>query len=442
MPAIVTQAEIDRRTYTIRPVVFIGPRPCDYCGSMASDRRALSTEVRRGKMYICYLRQPGFDWGASLVLCGQCRATWMMWRARFGFDLHTHPKIAPCGPQCLAKRGGRRAQLQAQRSLATDRTQLFYFGKAIDGLPNVNASPPIMGHRVAMFALPILQRQLYYESIGKADELVRQIFLRAQLGQIGVPRYQLDGFLIVVEIFVSAHTAPRGALTIPSAGERSLGLHVVDYSGYQAGGNIIQFWNSWGSNWGRHGYGSMSRAYLDSYFREAWVMRNARYGPSLDKLSTPPPMPPKELRRRLMIENPRYILRQRKGIQETWRIVLYETVSPTTGDPVECVQIQTGFGLKMGWCFLRHRPSVTEILELYVWPTFRRMEVGTTLEELAVERTKAWGNPELRLILNEGDAVVGPPRSAARQFAVARGYRWAWRIDVAPRRTGTASKRV
>lgn len=115
--------------------------------------------------------------------------------------------------------------------------------------------------------------------------------------------------------------------------------------------------------------------------------------------------------------------------------------SPWTGQPVGCVEIANGFGLKMGWAFFRYLPpNVVEVPELFVWPTFRRMGVGRMLEDLATVYARLWECSEIRLMMNEADAVTGPPRAAARLFAQAHGYRWQWRQEIAPRHPATAYK--
>jgi hypothetical protein len=45
------------------------------------------------------------------------------------------------------------------------------------------------------------------------------------------------------------------------------------------------------------------------------------------------------------------------------------------------------------------------------------MAIGRFLEDVAVDYATAWGCGELYLMMNEADAVVGPPHAAARLFA-------------------------
>lgn len=83
-----------------------------------------------------------------------------------------------------------------------------------------------------------------------------------------------------------------------------------------------------------------------------------------------------------------------------------------------------------------------EVPELFVWPTFRRMGIGRELEAIAQDISRAWDCSELQLMMNEADAIIGPPRAAARKFGEAMGYRWRWRAGVAPRTSATGIKRL
>lgn len=332
-------------------------------------------------------------------------------------------------------------------SLFGNTTETFLLAKRMDGQPTRNGSPLIMGLRTGYFLFRPFTKQEYYESIGDVDELVRQIKFSVQLQQIGFPRWMADSYLLVFEVFKSAHHASGGVLTMPNAGEASLGLHCVLWTGYLNNGSELTFLNSWGKGWGEQGFGSVSRDYLLRYFHEAFVIRRAKWGPTPSKfhLVAPHSMTEQEFRQRLMVTNPRFVVRERRGSGETWRYELFEASSPSTEEPVECLNIQNGFGMGMGWAFVRHRqavPWITEILELFVWPTFRRMGVGSALEELSRGRAQLWQSSELHLMLHEADSVIGPLRGAARGFALARGYQWRWHNRVAPRRTGTAVKIV
>jgi GNAT superfamily N-acetyltransferase len=448
MDVVLNQKTINRWIYEAEPHQFVLPPTCDVCGE-SKVTEVVSRGIDRGRMYIVRHSNPGFDPSAALAFCEECWPRWLMWRARMGFDLHwEHSYGAACHAGCLARQGGRRTQLLAQMSMLTSRTDGFFAQKSIDGMPAINGSPLLMAMRMSHFLYRMLQRQAYYESIGDPTEVQSQLLRAFQLSEIiGVPRAQTDGILIIVEAFESWYKAPGGDVGMPKPGDKSIGLHCVHLTHYSDSGAILGFWNSWGSGWGKRGHGTISFEYLEMYFYEAFVTRRARFGPAAWNFASPPDdMTRQDLRGRLMLQTWRQRIRKRGLHGENWVVEVYETPSPTTGRRVLCAEVQNGFGLRLGWAFLRdhHGPDghVLEITELFVWPTFRRMGIGRFLEDVAVDYAAAWGCGELHLMMNEADAVVGPPRAAARLFAQALGYQWRWRNEVAPRRMATAIKSV
>jgi GNAT superfamily N-acetyltransferase len=450
MAFVITQQEINRRTFEVAPHPRVAPTVCDQCGS-AGVYRILSHEINRGRMFIVGSGSPAFDPSAVLVFCRACYPHWLMWQARMGYDLHEHRSNAPCQRPCIAKAGGRRAQFEAQMSLLTDRSESagFFAQKQIDGLPRVNGSYLLMGQRTARFMYRMVTRQQYYESTSDAAEVKRQFLRAAQMHRLRVAR-AADHILISVEAFQSWYDAPRGAIALPGVGDASIGHHCVYLSGYEDHGNRFRFANSWGQRWGNRGYGTLSYEYLTRYLQEAFVLRIARYGPAAWNFSKPEAgVDPDEFRRRMRLEAPRQRIRRRRSKGENWVIEVFETASPTTGYPVLCVEIQNGFGLKLGWAFFRQNPightRILEITELFVWPTFRRMGIGRMLDEIAIEYAEAYGCGEIHLMMNEADAVLNPPdspRTRARSFGGTLGYEWRWRNNVAPRRPATGVKRL
>ena len=294
-----------------------------------------------------------------------------------------------------------------------------------------------MGCRVGFLISTPADRQLYYESIADPDEVRRQVTEMNRLRWIGVPRYALDHHALVFWTFESAHHAPMGNIPYPRSGDKSIGLHCVLVDSFDEATESFRIQNSWGLGWGDHGYGYVSLEYLRKFHHETFVTRCARWGPSPYKSMRliAAAADPHKTRRLWSIENPRAVSNMRmKGYR--LRSVHYETTSPTTGDDVSCYEITNGFGLRMGLCFLRHRTEgtpLTEITELFVWPTFRRMGIGKWLESAAVEEAKYRGSLEIQLVMNEADAVIGSPRGRARKFGAACGYSWRWRQGTGPR---------
>jgi len=443
---VMNQAEIDRRTYNLKPGQFAKVEACIVCGAVPVTHVA-SSEARRGRFFLIRPRDTAFDPARCVALCAKCWSQWLMWRARMGFDVHTHGPTDVCDRSCLAQNGGRWAQLAAQMSLLGNRADMFFVGKAIDGLPRVNGGHLIMGQRTACFLLRSVHRQVYYEMLPDAHHAQRLLLESAFWAEtLVIPRAHIDRVIVVVEAFESWRTARNGAIQLPAPGDRSIGLHTVLLTHYAQSGGTLGFVNSWGPRWGDRGYGTMPFEYLERHFFDALVVRRARWGPSSWKLRRAEDRSPRELRRRLLVENPRVRGRLRIGRDENWQTDVYETLSPSTDEPVTCVEITNGFGLKMGWAFFRllrtESMDVIEVPELFVWPTFRGMGVGRLLNDFAVGYARLCECSEIRLMMNEADAVVGSPRAAARLFAQACGYRWKWRQEVAPRRVGTAYMKI
>lgn len=441
-----TQRAIDDATFNVPSRAFGPPWQCDKCGT--TDRcRIFSPHTHRGRTYIAFHGTPEFDIAVVLLLCEVCWPRWLMWRAREGYDLHLHGAAATCGPTCLARQSGRQTQLISQLSLFEGLDDQFFLCKEFDGLPNHNGTYLLNAERLRYFLHRTAYKQAYYESTSEVDELVRQILAIAQLEEIGLERSKQDGHLVVFEAFESAYGAPAGVIPMPGPGEKSIGLHSVPIVGYRDSGAELLFRNSWGRGWGDRGHGSVSAAYLSRYMHEAMTVRRAVHGRTpwtfhnapLDSLTN------RQLRDRLRIVNPTIVWRRRIARGESWRFEAYQTISPSTNAVVECLNIQNGYGQRLGWTFLRYMSDgtrvVAELPELFVWPAFRRMGVGRALEEFVAERACVNGTSEIHLLLNEADAVLAR-RSVARHFATSLGYEWSWRNEVAPRRTGTAIKKL
>lgn len=444
MTFVMNQRLIDRETFNLALGPFADASDCVVCGATPVTHVA-SPVARRGRLYLTRPREPDFDPSQCVALCGECWPRWLMWRARMGFDLHTHGPSGECNPSCLARHGGRRAQFVSQMSMMEDRNAGFFVVKAIDGLPRVNGSHLVMAQRSSSFMFRPSHRQHYYETLPDAEQAQRLLLESARWGPegLGISRAYIDHVIIAVEAFESWYKAPRGAIPMPTPGDRSIGLHAVLLTGYKDSGAVLSFINSWGRDWGDRGYGTLPFEYLQRYYFDAVVTRQARWGLTSAKLAHAENLSKRDLRHRFLVENPRYRGRLRIADDDNWQTCLYELHSPWTERIVACVEIANGFGLKMGWAFFRYLPpNVIEVPELFVWPTFRRMGVGRTLDEFATDYARLWECSEIRLMMNEADAVVGPPRAAARLFGQACGYQWKWRQEVAPQRPATAFKTI
>jgi GNAT superfamily N-acetyltransferase len=415
---------------------------CQKCGETSEKMRQFSAQPTRGDLYIAEIAHAGGN--PVYRLCSSCSARTLQWDAQLGFDIHSHAFTQTCDSNCFTKQNGRLSQF-ASLSLADSRRR-FALVKVIDGQPKVNGTPAIFSCRLNYFIGGAYARQMYYESIDDPAEVARQLILNEKLRWSGVLYTMRDCHQMVVEWFESSYNAPGGIIQIPSPGEKSIGFHAITVEGYDPEAETFNFWNSWGSGWGDRGYGKISLDFVRRYHNETFVVRHARWGPSPAKLDQMEKAQEnsKEIRRLWIIENPRFGYTVR-GKGRNPKVTYYYTISPTTGVPVTCIELKTGFGLRMAWLFLRHSSDAiqySEITELYVWPLYRRMRLGTELEHAAVEEARIQGSSQIRLLMNDADHIIGPPRAAAREFAKACGYHQWWRTTVQPRARMTGTKSI
>jgi C1A family cysteine protease len=76
------------------------------------------------------------------------------------------------------------------------------------------------------------------------------------------------------ESLESAATAQSGLITMPGRSERVIGGHAVLAVGYDTTRRLFTIRNSWGSEWGDHGYGYMPFSYLlGKLSTDFWTIR-------------------------------------------------------------------------------------------------------------------------------------------------------------------------
>lgn len=71
------------------------------------------------------------------------------------------------------------------------------------------------------------------------------------------------GFNCYANLF-SKYTTTTGNITYPVNRERYIGGHAVLLVGYDDGTQLYTFMNSWGTNWGKKGYGTIPYRYLEN----------------------------------------------------------------------------------------------------------------------------------------------------------------------------------
>lgn len=75
--------------------------------------------------------------------------------------------------------------------------------------------------------------------------------------------YPAIGGFTCFESLESASTAATGDVPMPSAGEGEIGGHCVMFVGYDDVARMLTFQNSWGTSWGKTGYGRLPYGYVE-----------------------------------------------------------------------------------------------------------------------------------------------------------------------------------
>jgi C1A family cysteine protease len=71
---------------------------------------------------------------------------------------------------------------------------------------------------------------------------------------------------------MSDETVKNGRLPLAVASDHVLGGHALCLVGYNDERRELKFINSWGKDWGDHGYGYMPYDYADRFVTESWAI--------------------------------------------------------------------------------------------------------------------------------------------------------------------------
>jgi GNAT superfamily N-acetyltransferase len=166
--------------------------------------------------------------------------------------------------------------------------------------------------------------------------------------------------------------AHRGA--IPEIGSKSeiIGIHYVSLVGYADGPKRLRFANSWGSEWGDGGYGTLSYDYYEKWACEAWVASSDfdSRQVAIEALAKGPP--------------------RRKSPDGSLELMWGVEDPPRTSSAIHCREIYDPVNdERMGWAFATTRGGFLDIEEFFVRPAYRRKGHGTRiarmLSDLSVE---------------------------------------------------------
>lgn len=205
--------------------------------------------------------------------------------------------------------------------------------------------------------------------------------------------------LASLEITEQWFRAPSGRIAPPHPSDAPAGGHVVVIEGYDETKAEFKFWNSWGTDWGDHGYGYIPFEVFEKIWDEGWRMRFTGH-----------PARPQDSGYPMFKAN--WGLTERAG--GTWH----------------CCELATRDDERVGWWFARQCDDGIEVEEFFVRPQFRGTGHGKKLIEEIVKLATERQLP-LKIWISFADA--GPDNVSLIQKLIAplglslkpSGVRWA-----------------
>ena len=274
--------------------------------------------------------------------------------------------------------------------------------KQIDGLGG-EWSYKCFAYRALNFHLSRIG-PLWFEPLRGFDELYQEAYFQALAHQQNVPAPDIGDVSTTIEVFRSVFSAPTNEWPMPELDEAPIGRHTVSIVGIQ-GEDTLYFEHGW-SDWPKDfQIGNISRKYIDSYATELWASRRYGAGP------------------------PEYASiwkkRGRRGSETIanepeLRIRWWESASVQDNAPGEVVALTLSGNIRVAVALVLYEPEEATIMDLFVWPGYRRCRYATLLEETVAQRAALRGIRKLSAIVLDADVIRGAER--ATQFLASKGY--------------------
>jgi GNAT superfamily N-acetyltransferase len=270
---------------------------------------------------------------------------------------------------------------------------------------------PVFSRRAINFNIGS-QMPIFYEPTSGFDRLWLDSLLQGKAIAYCPPRVQGD-VGVSIKVYPSIFDSEDGVIPIPSEGEPSIGEHYLAVLGVKDSETLIirNSWSGWQHKAGGIGY--LTRQYFEEYGTEGIVTRIWNYGPDADTADA-------LLRCNDQKEfNRMWRRRQRYGTQDSVpggasiSLNWYGCWSLDLEGPAEVLMVKLDRHIPVAIAILIHRieSSVSDISDLFVWPSYRRMGFGLLLESYAAERAREFGVSDLGIYLWNSDAIKGKDRA-------------------------------
>jgi GNAT superfamily N-acetyltransferase len=311
------------------------------------------------------------------------------------------------------------------RVLTTSPRDNWALAKQIDGLGG-EWTYDLFAQRAANFHMPMAVVPYFYEPVGEFHRLVLEARLQELMAIYGIPMHERGRVSVSLEYFASTLMSEDGNIELPVEQDRYMGRHSVRIVGVP-GQDRVSFLTPW-KGWAQgDGYGELSSEYFRAHGTAAYVSRPVSRGP----LSV------SEAEQLLAGPGERDFARLWRGFRPSGRISAHGDVafewfscwSLVNECPAEVLtltlKLPDAERLRVGCAVVLYDRDrelrESEVIELFIWPPYRRRGYGTRLDEFVAHRATAAASRNVTISVWDADCVAG--EDAALGFLTSRGYK-------------------
>lgn len=287
--------------------------------------------------------------------------------------------------------------------------------KQIDGLGG-EWTYQIFTYRAINFHNPSVP-PLWAEPLSSFDALWQEVWFKGWAMTGGVPSPEIGSAVAAFSVFRSVFDAPSDEWPMPETDEPTIGKHTIPVIGIVDQDTLL-FQHGW-SDWPRnHAPGKITREYIDRFAVELWANRPAGHGPRQSTVES--------LARAAGQSEFAQLWRQsgRRGTEDLpgadLQLRWWESYSLEENSPGEVLCLVTTRRIRVAVAMVVYAPTEATVIDLFVWPGYRRHGYGSLLESIIADRAQLRGINHLNIIVLDADVVRSSVR--ASRFLTSRGY--------------------
>jgi len=270
-----------------------------------------------------------------------------------------------------------------------------------------------------------------YEPLRNFNDAWLSVWMRQKAAQMGVDDKAVGGTSVSFKYWASMLNSEDGVVPMPSADDRYMGIHSVQLIGAPTRDDLAFFtaWSGWAKG---DGTGILSRVYLDAHATGYVADRSWNVGPLGD--TTDRLFRTHSSSEFIDLWN-RSRPYQRTRMKGPLEMEIYEGWSYGYACPAHLYIIllkQPGRStVRVASCLIHHRydqhnratrPFTSEIVDLFVWPPYRRQHYGRLLEKIVSQQARDCGADVMKIAIWQADCAKPESQERAIEFLQNRKY--------------------